>query len=569
MTRHRSLRQALPLSVLAASALTSTAVAQAGIYLDESAVLHATNGEAGDRFGAALDLFEDTLVVGAIGDDDRGLDAGAAYVFERTGTTWTETDKLFPSDPAPGDEFGNAVSIHGDTIVVGAFKNSVATALQDGAAYVFVRQGTEWVQQARLLAGDPGPNYNFGYSVSNWGDKVLVGSPDDDVNGNRSGSAYLFVRNGAVWTQLEKLTPSDAVTRQRFGFSVSIFGPRLVVGAPNIDGIAIDDYGAAYVFVREGTNWVESQKLMQTFGDDHIAYGRSVAINQDVLAVGAPYHYNGIGWVYRRDASDDWVYDSFALPIALGQCCARYAWSLDVDGDFLIGGGWNEWPGATGMAYLHERHGNWWGQKAWLRASDGAYDDELGVSVAIHGDTTAAGAWGADHLGDESGAVYLHSMAPIEISESFCFGDGSDNPCPCGNETPPGNGDGCGNTVTGNGAALYVTGTNSVAANYLNFFCHSDAMTSALLFIGSNDPGGGTPFGGGLLCLGGQFTRLPVASGGGGLAQWYWHQGLQSIGGWGAGDTVLFQVWYRVPPGMNPCGAEFSLSNALRITFEP
>ncbi len=107
-----------------------------------------------------------------------------------------------------------------------------------------------------------------------------------------------------------------------------------------------------------------------------------------------------------------------------------------------------------------------------------------------------------------------------------------------------------------------MTGTNSVAANYLNFFCHSDAMTSALLFMGSNDPGGG------LLCLGGQFTRLRIENGSGGLAQWYWHQDLQSIGGWGAGDTVLCQVWYRVPAGWNACGAQFNLSNALRIAFE-
>ena len=107
---------------------------------------------------------------------------------------------------------------------------------------------------------------------------------------------------------------SDGFVHQQFGYSVSIFGPRLAVGAPNIDSFqSNDDSGAAYVFVREGTDWSERQKLLQTFGDDHIAFGRAVAINQDVLAVGAPFHFNGLGWVYRREANDEWAFDSYAL----------------------------------------------------------------------------------------------------------------------------------------------------------------------------------------------------------------------------------------------------------------
>ena len=183
-----------------------------------------------DCFGTSVSISGDTALVGAYQDDDAGSDTGSAYVFVRSGDTWTQQAKLTASDAAAGDFFGYSVSVSGDTAIIGALRDDDAGS-GSGSAYVFVRSGTTWTQQQKLTASDAAGEDQFGISVSIDGDTALVGAYDDDDAGAMSGSAYVFVRSGDTWTQQQKLTASDAAAGDFFSYSVSVSGDTALVGA--------------------------------------------------------------------------------------------------------------------------------------------------------------------------------------------------------------------------------------------------------------------------------------------------------------------------------------------------
>ena len=145
-----------------------------GTTWTQQAKLLASDGAAGDRFGI-VSLSGDTALIGAHYDDDNGIDSGSAYVFTRTGTTWTQQAKLLASDGAAGDHFGASVSLDGDTALIGAHR-MMTTELDSGSAYVFTRTGTTWTQQAKLLASDGAAGDWFGATVSLYGDTALIGA---------------------------------------------------------------------------------------------------------------------------------------------------------------------------------------------------------------------------------------------------------------------------------------------------------------------------------------------------------------------------------------------------------
>jgi hypothetical protein len=260
--------------------------------------LTASDGSAGDGFGRSVSLSGDGAVVGAQGDDVGGnSNQGSAYVFLRSGTTWAEQAHLKASDGAASDLFGNSVSMSGDTVLVGAMGDTVGTNSQQGSAYVFVRSGTAWAEQAHLKASDGAASDNFGYSVSVSGDTVLVGAMRDTVGTNsQQGSAYVFTRSGTAWAQQVRLTASDGASNDGFGISVSASGATVVVGA----GYQRIPYlrGSAYVFVQNGTAWAEQAHLIPSDGVVYDVFGSSVSLSGDTVLVGAPVHNNNQGSAY-------------------------------------------------------------------------------------------------------------------------------------------------------------------------------------------------------------------------------------------------------------------------------
>jgi len=387
--------------------------------------LTASDAEAGDIFGYSVSVSGDTAVVGAASDDHAGSASGSAYVFTRSGSTWTQQAKLTASDAAAGDGFGWSVSVWGDTAVVGALGDDDGGSLS-GSAYVFTRSGGVWTQQAKLTASDAAVEDQFGRSVSVSGDTAVVGSSFDDDGGESSGSAYVFTRSGSTWTQQAKLTASDAAAEDLFGYSVSVSGDTAVVGA-SFDDDAGESSGSAYVFTRSGSTWTQQAKLTASDAATGDYFGRSVSVSDDTAVVGAPANddagdCSGSAYIFKRSGST-WTQQA---KLTASDAAARDAFGepVSVSGDTAVVGAYA--GGAGGSAYVFTRSGSTWTQQAKLTASDAAAGDIFGYSVSVSGDTAVVGA-PSNSAGSASGSAYvfdLGSPGPPVVS-SFSINNGA------------------------------------------------------------------------------------------------------------------------------------------------
>ncbi|MCP3917595.1 MAG: hypothetical protein GY711_18780 [bacterium] len=258
----------------------------------ETGKLFASDADGNQRFGQSVSISGDTVVVGANWDDTLGFEAGAAYVFERTGTGWLETTKLAALDGTFEDEFGVAVVISGDTILVGAIgdftPNQSGCCDPSGSAYVFERSATGWTQSTKLIASDASRDARFGSDVALSGDAALIGAVTDSGSvGFEAGAAYVFERSGGVWTETNKLLGSDTVEDDRFGKSVSIVGDRALITTSDHD-VGTDD-GAGYVFERTPGGWVETDMLLPADGGDNEDFGSTGALFGATALIGARY----------------------------------------------------------------------------------------------------------------------------------------------------------------------------------------------------------------------------------------------------------------------------------------
>jgi hypothetical protein len=208
----------------------------------------ANDGTSGDVFGISAAVEGDLAVIGALWDDDNGLNSGSAYVFERDDDgRWIQGAKLLAGDGTAQDVFGRDVAISDGTIAVGANGDDASR----GAVYVFVRIGDDWVQEAKLVASDAAPSDYVGWHVDISGDRIVTGGHGNDIAGVDSGSAYVFERDGAgVWTEAARLTSQGLAAGDAFGHDVAISGDTLIVGAYKDDDDG-ESSGSVYVFERE------------------------------------------------------------------------------------------------------------------------------------------------------------------------------------------------------------------------------------------------------------------------------------------------------------------------------
>ncbi|WP_437620250.1 FG-GAP repeat protein [Sorangium sp. So ce1151] len=248
--------------------------------------LSASDGAPYDSFGQSVALDGDTLVASSQSHDHSVSNAGAAYVFTRSGSTWTQQQELVASDAADSDEFGRSVSISGDSIVVGAPQDD-APGSNQGSAYVFVRSGSSWTQQAKLVKWGTVSGLYFGHSVAISGDSVIVGAYYYSNPWNNSGAAYVFVRSGSSWTGQQVLAPTSPSAYDYFGMSVAIQGDRAVIGATGGDAPSVSETGSAYVFERSGSTWTQQQELFASDGAASDIFGTSIALDGDTVVVGA------------------------------------------------------------------------------------------------------------------------------------------------------------------------------------------------------------------------------------------------------------------------------------------
>lgn len=337
-------------------------VREGGVWT-QSAKLTAADAAANDQFGWTVAVSGETIMVGAPRANHlAGVDAGAAYVFVSDGAVWTQQAKLTASDAAANDQFGNWVEIDGDTAVIGSSLDDHAGGTDGGSAYVFVRTGTSWTQQARLLALDGAAQDHFGIEVSIDGDTAVIGAHQADLpGGGDSGAAYVFVRQTGVWTQTAKLTASDAMANDRFGKAVAVLGDTIVVGAHNRESAGQPSAGAVYVFTQTVGVWAETATLItaDVAAADH--FGWTVAHSESVIVAGSVLDSHAGGAVagsatvfFRSEGTWSEVAKLTASDASAGD---EFAVSLAMSGDQVMVGSYLSDPEGgidAGAAYLFE-----------------------------------------------------------------------------------------------------------------------------------------------------------------------------------------------------------------------
>ena len=294
---------------------------RSGITWTQQAKITATDGASDDNFGLTADISGETVLIGAYHADISGrVDQGAAYVFVRNGTTWTQQAKLIANDGITDATLGTGVALEGNSAVVGAHTDSFNSINYRGSAYVFVRSGTTWTQQAKLIASDGESIDTFGRRVAINGDTVLVGASHDDVNGNMDqGSAYVFARNGTTWTQQAKLVAGDGTTNDQFSFSdLVIKGDTIFVGAFFSDVGSNVNQGSVYVFTRFGSAWQQTAKIIAPDLLAGARFGTGIGLSGNTLIIGA--HYDTIG--VNTNQGSAYVFNAIDRPPA-----------FDFDGD--------------------------------------------------------------------------------------------------------------------------------------------------------------------------------------------------------------------------------------------
>ena len=371
----------------------------------QQAELTGQNGTENDAFGFAVALSGNTALVGAPSKTVNGLSqAGAAYVFVRSGTTWTQQAELTAPDAAAGDQFGYSVALSGDTALVGADLKTVGAKARGGTAYVFVCSGTTWTQQAELPAPSPTTGGHFGWAVSLSGDRALIGAPGQTVRGLADvGAAYVFTRADTSWTRQADLAPYDNPPGDgvSFGASLALSGDTALIGAPALHTAKNQIMGGAYVFVGSGATWLRQALLRNPHPATDGGFADALALDGNRALIGVPdgavgtYSDAGVAYVLVRSGTH-WSrqarlsdphptqYDSFGGALALSRNRALIGAKLQSFGrKYFVG---------AGYLFVHSR-GRWSLQPP-LRDLDQSAGGGYGRSVALSGDTTLAGALG-------------------------------------------------------------------------------------------------------------------------------------------------------------------------------
>jgi uncharacterized protein YkwD len=372
-----------------------------------------TAGDAADydQFGYAVSLSGDYAVVGTPYDDDNGYSSGAAYIFQRNGSAWLEQAKLTAHDASSYDYFGYSVSISGDYMIIGAYNDS-SIGTSSGSAYVFKLDADNWIEQAKLSAGDAAEGDCFGYSVSIKGDYAIIGAPWKNYSYDEAGAVYIFKLDGSVWTEQAKLTASDAYKKDNFGYSVSINDDYAVVGAPFNDDSG-EESGAAYIFKRDGDSWIEQAKLKAADAAPYLEFGESVSISGDYTLIGAPWA--STAYIFKREDSV-WIEKTKLTPGYEAEY-NQFGCSVSLSGDYAMVGAFrdDDTYNDSGAAYIFKRDEDSWNEKARIIASDAASGDYFGNSVCINGDYVIAGAKYDDDIGTSSGSAYIYAITNVEI----------------------------------------------------------------------------------------------------------------------------------------------------------
>ena len=365
-----------------------SAQAQSAVALEAS--YWTAGGSSNNQFGWSVDIDGAAAIVGAVYGGVVVPDAGAAYVFTRRSGSWSQQARLEANDGVLGARFGESVAIEGNLAAVGA-----GAAGTPGAVYLFQRAGTHWGQIQKLEPSPPGMiDGALGDSLALDGDRMAAGAPRDSTAGpSGAGAVYVYHRTGSAWTEEAKLHASSPGPARHLGRAVVLEGDTLAAGAPFASGTG----GTVHVFDRNGTQWTETQVLQAPAGAPGDNFGEAISLSGDTLAVGAywtdaTYVDQGLVHVYVRSAGT-W---SLQQTIAASDPVAgdRFGFSVALDRDLLLVGAPEEEYAAPhiGRAYLFHREAGTWREVTSFRSSEAQDRDAFGWSAVLRGPTALIGA---------------------------------------------------------------------------------------------------------------------------------------------------------------------------------
>ena len=388
----------------------------AGVSTVGSAIkLTANGGAANDQFGVAVAIDGNRVVIGAEGHDDgeSASSQGAAYVFRRNNSdTWVANGNIVASDGEALDGFGHAVDIDNDTqtVIVGAYTDDVGNNVDAGSAYVYTRSGGNWVQQGvKLVADDASANAQFGAAVAIEGTRALVGAPG-------AGVVYEFTFDGNNWTQQDQFVPGTQVNGDRFGVAVDLEGDTALVGAESRGNDGIQG-GSAYIFTTDGNSWTQRQRFNPSSPVDQGFFGASVALKGTSALIGAYFEnannsttQSGAAYVFTG-SGNNWT-EQARLTASDADALDSFGYSVALSGNTAVIGAPLKTESnrdKSGAVYIFDRdtNGNWT-QSSKLTTDDGAARDALGFSVALFGTEAILGAIWDDSF---QGAAYLFPAA--------------------------------------------------------------------------------------------------------------------------------------------------------------
>ncbi|NOG55461.1 MAG: hypothetical protein HND57_14265 [Planctomycetes bacterium] len=374
--------------------------------ITEDLKLLPSDGAAADLFGYAIAIDNGIIAVGAQQDDDNGSSSGSAYLFDAS--TGAQVAKLLPKDGAAYDWFGWSVAIDNGVVAVGALLDDDNGA-GSGSAYLFDTTGAQFV---KLLPSDGAAGDQFGISISIDNGVAAVGAHLDQGMGFQSGSAYLF--NASTGAQIAKLLPGDGGAGDAFGRSIAINNGIVAVGA-YLDDDNGNNSGSAYLF--DASTGAQIAKLLPSDGASEDQFGISIAIDNGIVAVGARGDDGrsvDSGSVYLFDASTGaQIAKLLARDGAAGD---QFGISVSIDAGVVAVGAYfdNDTGNNSGSAYLFDASTGT--QIAKLLPSDGAADDQFGFSIAIDNGVVGVGTFQDDDNGTNSGAAQVYDIAILAIS---------------------------------------------------------------------------------------------------------------------------------------------------------
>lgn len=357
--------------------------------IDTAVKLSADERSFKDEFGSSVDISVDTVIVGAAGDNDRGFFAGAAYVFVRDANTIVEQAKLTASDGYRDARFGNSVSVSGDIALVGAHRDR-SKGENSGAAYVFRRSDNVWREEAKLTADDGFQDQQFGWSVSVFGQRALIGTLADPTK-NLTGEAYIFEKTNQGWVQQGKLTPVDGSPWRKFGSSVSLAENLALIGAPGKDPNDEHSAGAAYIFIWQNETWSQ-QKLLVPDLSPGAQFGHSVSVSSDTCLIGAHKHNgkgdaSGAAYIFIQNDHGVWVLHQQLLADD-SDANDGFGHSVGISRSTAVVGAYADESNGidrSGSGYIFVLAGTSWVQQARLSPEKVLADAQFGFTTSISG----------------------------------------------------------------------------------------------------------------------------------------------------------------------------------------